>query len=141
MTPPRFLPLFALALATSCGADADVAGGPPPSEHGRWGVSEAWRNGTQTHMIDVAYFEFDTAAKTLTTNFTGEEAVFEYVRDERGMTAIGNPYFERMDFETLSDSALVLAGKVTDHFFRIALVPQASRIDRTQVEPRGGGLQ
>ena len=130
--------LLTLALAAACGPDASAPDGPPASEHGRWGVREAWRDGRETHMIDVAYFEFDTAAGTLTTNFTGEEAVLPYVRDEEGMAVSGAPYLERMAFEELTDTSLVIAGPVAGYYFRIALTPQAERIDRTQVEPEVG---
>ena len=86
-------------------------------------------------MIDVAYFEFDTASQQLTTNFTGEETVIDYRRDERGIETSGNPYFERMDFESLTDSSLTITAEVAGYFFEISLSPQAQRIDRTLVTP------
>ena len=140
MTPPRTAPLLALALA-ACGPDAAVADGSSASEHGRWGVTEAYRDGRETHVIDVAYFEFDTAAGTLTTNVTGEEAVLAYTRDARGVVVGANPYFERLDVEALTDSSLVLAGSLADHFFRIALAPDDGREETVpMVEPAAEDL-
>ena len=126
-----------LCIAAACGSDAD-APAEAASEHGRWGVVQAFRNGQETHMIDVAYFEFDTAARALTTNFTGEETTFDYERDEGGIVTPGNRYFERMDFEALTDSTLQLTTEVLGYYFRISLAPQAERIDRTLVGPGEG---
>ena len=124
-----------LVAAVACGTDAAPTDAPAASEHGRWGVTQAFRDGRETHMIDVAYFEFDTAAQELTTNFTGEETVMGYQRDDRGIVTPDNRYFERMDFEALTDSTLQVSAEVSGYYFRIALAPQAERIDRTLVEP------
>ena len=137
MPLPRAILLLSISAlaAAACGTDVERPTGPPPSEHGRWGVEQAFRNRQETHMIDVAYFEFDTARMQLTTNFTGEETVIDYRRDERGIQTPGNPYFERMDFESLTDSSLVIAAEVAGYFFDISLSPRAQRIDRTLVTP------
>ena len=47
--------------------------------------------------------------------------------------------FEGMTFETLTDSTLQLTTEVMGYYFRISLVPQAKRIDRTLVGPEGEG--
>ena len=88
-------------------------------------------------MIDVAYFEFDTARQELTTNFTGEENTFAYQRVEGGIVTPDNRYFERMNFEVLTDTSLQVTAEVLKYYFRISLAPQAERIDRTLVEPGG----
>lgn len=132
----RLATLSLLSLATAaCGLDADVDAGPPPSEHGLWGVTQAFRDGRETHMIDVAYFEFDTAAGTLTTDFTGRELVLPYVRDEGGIVTPDNRYFERMDFATLTDSTLQVTTNVQGYFFRIGLEERNVREDRDLVTP------
>ena len=135
--PTYFLPLV-LCVAAACGSGAEAPAEALASEHGRWGVVQAFRNGQETHMIDVAYFEFDTAARALTTNFTGEEITVDYERDGGGIVTPRNRYFERMDFEVLTDSTLQLTTEVLGYYFRIALAPQAERIDRTLVGPGEG---
>lgn len=86
-------------------------------------------------MIDVAYFEFDTAAGTLATDFTGEERVGTYVRDAGGIVTPDRRAFRRMDFEALTDSTLLLTAVVEGYFFRIALDRRARKEDRDIVEP------
>lgn len=135
MKTVRVLLPLCISAVVACTPDGDTSAGRGASEHGLWGVSQAFRDGRETHMIDVAYFRFDTAAGTLTSDFTGEEVTYRYERDAGGIVTPDNPQFERMDFEALTDSTLQLTTVVQGYFFRIALEPQRERPDRTLVEP------
>ncbi len=108
----------------SCSTDKAVAEAEPASEHGRWGVAEATRDGAVTHMLDAAYFEFDTSRSVMTTNLVGEELAVNYVIDNQELLTPENQWFQRLEIRELSDSSLVLAGKVDRGFFTFALRPE-----------------
>lgn len=110
----------------ACGGDAEVSDAVAPSEHGRWAVAMATRNGRVTHTMDVAYFEFDTARAKLSTNFVGEELNLDYVREGNTILTPGNVWFKLMEIRALTDSTLVLASQVTSAFVTFDLVPDTS---------------
>ena len=125
---------FCLLSASACKPDAPAAVSTA-SPQGRWVVTGATRGGRPTNTLDAAYFEFDTARATLTTNFTGQEEVLHYTADATGFTLPEGELYQRIDLARLTDSTLAIATEIRGTRFTFALRPEATSPSMSTIEP------
>ena len=127
-----FLALSLLAFGSAaCGTDAKVVDVvEPASEHGRWGLVNALRDGSATSTLAGAYLDFDTARSTVTINFTGEEIEVNYFIDDQALLTPENPMFQSLELRELTDSSLVLAGPIQRRYFEMSFRPEPEPRER-----------
>ena len=118
----------------ACKADVPVPT-TASSPHGRWIVTAATRGGRPTNTLDAAYFEFDTARATLTTNFTGQEEVLAYTVDETGFDVPSGELYQRIDLARLTDTTLAIATDIQGTRFTFALRPESTLPATPDIEP------
>ena len=108
-------------LAAACAPDAEPA--VAASEHGRWQMLAATRDGGPTALLDSAYFAFDTAAARLTTNLLGEDVAMAYRIEETAVVTDGPVELQRFALRELTDSTLVMTTTIQGSEFEFELRP------------------
>jgi len=122
----------------SCGSDSSEPVLELASEHGRWAVDEASRNGRKTNTLDAAFFEFDTSAHLIETNFTGEPLKLEYAYENGVISLRGSALLDSFIVNEATDSTLHLSTviKGTPFFFKLKPdVPQKGVPTKESEEP------
>lgn len=107
----------------ACGTDASRSTLKIPSEHGRWAVDEASRNGKKTNTLDAAFFEFDTSAQLIETNFTGEPLKLQYTYEEGVINLKGSALLDSFIVNEATDSTLQLTTIIRGTPFVFKLKP------------------
>jgi len=113
----------------SCGLDDSSQIPELPSEHGRWTVDEAMRNGRKTNTLDAAFFAFDTTSQVIETNFTGEPLKLGYTYDEGVINLRGSVLLDSFVVDEATDSTLHLSTVIRGTPFFFKLVPQVKRAE------------
>lgn len=121
MRPSSIATAAAFALL-GCGDDV-VAPAPSASEHGRWDLLAATRDGRPIGTLESAYFAFDTATGRLTTNLLREDLTVAYRRERSAIVTDGPPELRSLDVLTLTDSTLSLATAIRGAQFELDFVP------------------
>ncbi len=134
--------VFALGafVATGCGTDTEPpAAARAASEHGRWGLVAAARDGDATGVLDGSYIAFDTARAVLTTNLNnGSVIAVNYVLDEQTLVTPENPLFQTVEVRELTDSTLELAVVIQGSFFQMRFRPEVAPTEEPAlVQPEG----
>ncbi len=123
---PLLLSLLVIG-AASCGEDQNSVTEAPATEHGRWGIVGATRDGSATATLDGVYVEFDTGRAVMTSNLdNGSVITSNYVIDAEALLTPDNPLFQRMELRELTDSTLVLAMNIQRSFFVMSFRPEAA---------------
>ena len=125
MTWKTVLATVGVGLIAACGSDpdSDRPAVDLPSEHGRWEVAGATRNGRPTNTLDAAYFEFDTTSKKISTNFTGEPLQLDYLLSDGKIRMRGSALLDSFVIIQASDSTMQLSTVIRGTPFLFDLVP------------------
>lgn len=113
-----------LAFLGACGSDTASSIPVLPSEHGRWAVEEASRNGRKTNTLDAAFFEFDTVAQIIETNFTGEPLKLSYTYEKGVVNLRGSALLDSFVVNEATDSTLHLTTVIKGTPFSFKLKPE-----------------
>ncbi|MFK8057388.1 MAG: hypothetical protein AB8F78_14785 [Saprospiraceae bacterium] len=120
----------------ACSLDAPTDGPKLPSEHGRWAVEEAMRNGRKTNTLDAAFFEFDTTSQIIETNFTGESLKLGYSYENGVINLRGSVLLDSFVVDEASDSTLHLSTVIrgTPFFFKLRPDDQPKQLPMRESE-------
>ncbi len=90
--------------------------------HGRWELSEGWRNGKQTETLTGTFYLF-TPEGTLTTNLTTTtiEETFQFELSGNVIRQTGGSEEQTYTVESLDDSLLVMNMSIRNIPFKVKL--------------------